>query len=166
MDETLCDEDSGLIDWKAWGCYEPLFVQEEPNLRTLRHRPTGHIGHVPAHVTITRDFKLWWNYDDLQARFILKPSDFPAKDFFEAQTGPWATKSWEGQDRGFQALATLQNDRYTVLQEQVQRDVPETPVKFNSKAKTEKKSNAMTVAREAYKAQQDELNRSRIISFN
>ena len=52
MDETLCDEESGLIDWKAWGCYEPLFVQEEPNLRTLRHRPTGHIGHVPAHVHV------------------------------------------------------------------------------------------------------------------
>jgi len=166
MDETLCDEDGGLIDWRTWGCYEPMFVADEPNLRTIRHRPTGHLGHIPAHVTITRAFKLWWNYDDMQARFILKPSEFCAKDLFEAKAGPFFQKTWEGNDKGFQALATLHSDRQADLQQQLSvNDVPETPQKFNSKAKAEKKSNAMLVAREAYQVQQAELNKQRVISF-
>ena len=67
---------------------------------------------------------------------------------------------------GFQALASLHADRQADLQHQLAvNDVPETPQKFNSKAKAEKKSNAMLVAREAYQVQQAELNKQRVISF-
>ena len=167
MDETLTDDESGLIDWKVWGCYQPMFVEGEENLRTLRHRPTGHLGHVPAHVTITGAFKLWWNSDDMQARFILKPSDFPSKDFFDDKSGPFFVKTWGDIDKGFQAIATLHAERHANFQHQlVVQDVPETPRKLNSKAKQEKKSNAMLVARDAYQAQQAELNKGRVISLD
>ena len=97
----------------------------------------------------------------------LQPScDFPVKDVFEDNTGPHKLAQWSGTDRCFIAIAKQQENAIGVMMEQlVQNDVPETPVKFNKVARDEKKKQSMLVARDAYMQQKDELAKSRVINL-
>ena len=79
---NLLDEETGLIDWKEFGVYQPLFEAGEEKLKVIRHRPTGHLGYVPSHVTVAREFQLWNNYCDANAAFKKKPSHYPVKGCF------------------------------------------------------------------------------------
>ena len=62
--DALVNEQNGCIDWKHVGFYEAVWEADEERLKTVKHKPTGHLGTIPNHVFVNRDFSLWFNWDD------------------------------------------------------------------------------------------------------
>ena len=166
---TFVNEENECIDWKHIGVYEPLWhADDEKSLKVLRHKPTGHLGRIPDHVLVSREFKLWYNWDDFEASFVLTPSNFKCCDFFESGSGPFGKVQWAGADKSFKALADAQNDIHQAAMEELQdmtHDVMETPQKFRATAKQALNAEGMNTARDALKAKQTQLNNMRSVKL-
>ena len=158
---------SGAINWAKIGVYEPLWEEKEERLWRLRHKPSGHIGIIPNHVIVTRDFKLLQNWCDSEATLVLKPSVFPCIDFFEAECGPFRMMQWSGSnDKNMSALAEAAEQEHEDEMARLDaHDVVETPTKFRQTSKSDHKKEAMTAARKALEKKHVEISNLREVSF-
>ena len=68
---------------------------DEPKLKRLRHKPTGHAGTIPDHVHVDSGFQLLCNRSDYDAVLVRPPvSYFACKDLFESLCGPHNIDQW------------------------------------------------------------------------
>ena len=164
---NLVCPDTGAINWGTIGVYEPLWDAHDERLWRLRHKPSGHVGRIPNHVIVTRDFKLCNNWDDFDATLVLKPSSFPCSDFFDSGCGPFKVKQWQGSaDKNMFALADAAEDQHEEEMNALEaHDVFETPTKFRQTTKAEHKKEGMSAARVALEQKKTQLSNLREVSF-
>ena len=155
---TLC------IDWGSFGVYE--LIWEEDKATHVVHRPTQCKVAFPAHIHISKQFRLLHNWSDHQAQLVFKPTQYSiASHFFGASEGPNLLRQLAGMDKGFKKIAEDIKRSLDARSKDNATPSVRTKKRFNEEQKKLQKQETMNKARAVLAQRKDALNNKRTLSF-
>ena len=158
-------------NWKLCGVYCPLFGASDAKAELMLHRPTADRAAIPGHIHITKEFKIWSNWDDMEAVAVHSSGvgKHTCHEMFAKDKGPFKHSTWKGAEKEFAEMPKEAKRTIRVAQEAATQAAPApvvTPTKFNQKAKEENARKSMNAARRALSQKKESLANSRCVDLS